>query len=88
MTLKEHHLTNARAIISYVNGVDFTEQDHSLFTAIGRARDWGGELTDEELETLSLIVLDFQPDSAAWAEAKAELLTAIEEALLAYEETQ
>ena len=86
MTLKEHHLTNARTIISYVNGVDFTEQDHSLFTSIGRARDWGAELTDEELETLALITLDFQPDSADWAEAKTELLTAIEEALLAYEE--
>lgn len=83
--LKEHHLTNARTIISYAAGVAFNEQDDSLFTAIGRARDWGAELTDEELETLSLIILDFQPDSTAWAEAKTELLTAIEEALLAYE---
>lgn len=71
---------------AYACGVNLTEQDDSLFTSLGRARDWGAELTDEELETLSLIILDFQPESAAWAEAKTELLTAIEEALLAYEE--
>lgn len=84
--LKEHHLTNARTILSYSCGTEPTDVDESLFTSIGRARDWGAELTSEELETLSLIVLDFQPESAAWSAAKTELLTAIEEALLTHEE--
>ncbi len=84
--MQKHQLTNARTILSYAaECTDFSDIDYTLFTAIGRARDWDGQLSDEELESLSLIVLDFQPPSQEWAIAKADLLRAIEEELLEYE---
>lgn len=79
----EHQLTNLRTILSH--SIDIDEATEALFVAVGRARDWGGQLSDEELETLGLIVMDFQPQTQEWAAAKAEILQAIEEALLEYE---
>lgn len=79
----EHQLTNLRTILSH--SIDIDEAIEALFIAVGRARDWGGQLSDEELETLGLIVMDFQPQTQEWAAAKAEILQAIEEALLEYE---
>lgn len=81
--LKEHQLTNARTIVSLeCEGVNLDGTHESLFTQLGRARDWGGELSIDDLETLALVVLDFIPGNQAWTEARAELLKAIEDALL------
>lgn len=83
----EHQLSNARTIVSYqCDGVEMTGMHESLFTQLGRARDWGGELSADDLENLALVVLDFIPDNQAWADARAEILKAIEDELLREED--
>lgn len=78
--LQEHHLTNARTIVSVVDGGTEFGSLGSLFTSLGRARNWGGELTEDELLSLLSIVEGFE-GTGPWNQAAADIAEAIKETL-------